>query len=259
MSQDTAEKDALAPKEPNQILPLNAEDPQSDEELVAAFLEGDMSAYGTLFEKHRGPVFGAVYIKIGNVADVNEIVQDAFVQGMKRMDTLRDPKAFGGWIKVIAIRLAINRVTREKVMRQLPNEENLVPDDSGINSGLHIMLDAEQSQQVRTCMSSMKQLDRDTLHTFYFHGLSLKQMVIEFDATMGTIKRRLHVACNRFHEKYISYIDDSNGSPQSKHHLDDLPHAEQPEHPDHAAVSLGPLHDHLRSAVRSQQTESHRH
>ena len=60
-------------------------------------------------------------------------------------------------------------------------------------------------------------------------------------------------------EKYISYIDDSNGSPQSKHHLDDLPHAEQPEHPDHAAVSLGPLHDHLRSAVRSQQTESHRH
>ena len=39
--------------------------------------------------------------------------------------------------------------------------------------------------------------DREALEAFYLRGQSLKQMATEFDAPIGTIKRRLHVARQR--------------------------------------------------------------
>ena len=40
-------------------------------------------------------------------------------------------------------------------------------------------------------------MDRDTLVAFYVDGHSLLQMADDFDAPLGTIKRRLHVARKR--------------------------------------------------------------
>ncbi len=40
-------------------------------------------------------------------------------------------------------------------------------------------------------------MDRDTLIAFYVHGHSLIEMADDFDAPLGTIKRRLHVARKR--------------------------------------------------------------
>ena len=42
-----------------------------------------------------------------------------------------------------------------------------------------------------------KHLDRTTLEAFYVRGESLSQMSAAFDAPIGTIKRRLHVARKR--------------------------------------------------------------
>ena len=46
-------------------------------------------------------------------------------------------------------------------------------------------------------LDKLKTEDRETLEAFYLKGRSLKQMAREFDAPVGTIKRRLHVARNR--------------------------------------------------------------
>jgi RNA polymerase sigma-70 factor (ECF subfamily) len=40
-------------------------------------------------------------------------------------------------------------------------------------------------------------MDRETLIAFYVEGQSLVQMADDFDAPLGTIKRRLHVARKR--------------------------------------------------------------
>ncbi len=42
-----------------------------------------------------------------------------------------------------------------------------------------------------------RDLDRETLTAFYIRGQSLIEMSDHFDAPVGTIKRRLHVARKR--------------------------------------------------------------
>jgi RNA polymerase sigma-70 factor (ECF subfamily) len=55
----------------------------------------------------------------------------------------------------------------------------------------------EAKQQLRAGMSRLGKLDRKTLEAFYFEGQSLVEMAETFDAPVGTIKRRLHVARKR--------------------------------------------------------------
>jgi RNA polymerase sigma-70 factor (ECF subfamily) len=55
----------------------------------------------------------------------------------------------------------------------------------------------ETRRQVRAGLRQLGRLDRQTLEAFYVRGRSLLEMSDEFDAPVGTIKRRLHVARKR--------------------------------------------------------------
>jgi RNA polymerase sigma-70 factor (ECF subfamily) len=62
---------------------------------------------------------------------------------------------------------------------------------------LSVVLQNERHTQVRAGLSRLRELDRETLEAFYVKGHSLIEMSDEFDAPLGTIKRRLHVARKR--------------------------------------------------------------
>jgi RNA polymerase sigma-70 factor (ECF subfamily) len=59
------------------------------------------------------------------------------------------------------------------------------------------VLEGERQTQVRAGLSRLRDLDRETLVAFYVNGKTLIEMADEFDAPVGTIKRRLHVARKR--------------------------------------------------------------
>lgn len=59
------------------------------------------------------------------------------------------------------------------------------------------VLSSERTCQVRSGLERLGELDRQTLVAFYLDGQSLVQMSDAFDAPIGTIKRRLHVARKR--------------------------------------------------------------
>ena len=62
---------------------------------------------------------------------------------------------------------------------------------------LHRAIEGERSQHVKEGLKNLGSMDRETLEAFYCNGRSLIEMSEEFDAPVGTIKRRLHVARKR--------------------------------------------------------------
>ncbi len=57
--------------------------------------------------------------------------------------------------------------------------------------------DREQAAAVRDSIDRLGLLDQQTLKAFYLQSKTLIEMSDEFDAPVGTIKRRLHVARKR--------------------------------------------------------------
>ena len=169
---------------------------QSIAQLVIAAQSGNRAAFGELFDRYRGQVLSLAMRYMNNVDEAEELLQDVFVQAMQKIHQLRVPEAFGGWIRQIVHRMAINRYARRSPV---------VPcDPDSLETTCHVddlpeavVVRREETEGVRDGLSRLSTLDRRTLEAFYLHGQTLIEMSVAFDAPVGTIKRRLHVARKR--------------------------------------------------------------
>ncbi len=106
-------------------------------------------------------VFPAVFRVLRNREEAEDIMQEAYIKGFRRLRELREPEKYVGWQKQIAVRQALNRLRQlrpESVLPtdvlQLPEEEEswplvdhdilrqavaMLPDGYRISVELHIM------------------------------------------------------------------------------------------------------------------------
>jgi RNA polymerase sigma-70 factor, ECF subfamily len=161
--------------------------------LVERARAGDRSAYGELVERFQPAVYAMALARLRNPTEAQELVQEVFIHSMTKLDQLRNPECFAGWLRQITVRMAINRLTRRGPVHGADTEqlENAPARGGG---PLEDMVQAEQRAEVWNGLDRLKPLDRATLVAFYIRGRSLKQMSREFETPIGTIKRRLHVA-----------------------------------------------------------------
>lgn len=181
-------------------LELTEEQTLTVAELVLAAQGGDRAAFGELFERFERHVFTVALRRLGNYAEAQELVQDVFIQAMQKLDQLRQPEAFGGWLRMIATRMAINRSVRRGPFTAT-EPETMAATCVEDTTPLELVLSGERESQVRAGLSRLRELDRDTLVAFYVKGRSLLEMSDDFNAPLGTIKRRLHVARQRLAEE----------------------------------------------------------
>jgi RNA polymerase sigma-70 factor (ECF subfamily) len=161
---------------------------------------GSREAFGELVRRLQPIVFAVVLRRLRNRSEALEVTQDVFIQVMRKIAQLREPERFEGWVRRIAVRMAINRAIRR------PKERFGDPDTLGAarshrEDPVQRTLRHEDADQLRLGLRRLRELDRQTLVAFYFEGRSLQQMSDDFASPVGTIKRRLHTARLRLREK----------------------------------------------------------
>lgn len=168
-------------------------------ELVRLAQAGNHAAYGELVQRHEAAVYAAALEKLRDVGEAQELAHEAFVRAFTKLHQLREPAAFVGWVRRIAVRLALNRLTRRRL-----NQAEDVALETQVTAEPN-PLDAVLRQEVRLTvhqgLERLNRLDRDTLVAFYVRGQTIREMAAEFATPEGTIKRRLHVARRRLKEK----------------------------------------------------------
>ncbi|MEM0926321.1 MAG: sigma-70 family RNA polymerase sigma factor [Planctomycetota bacterium] len=165
-------------------------------ELVIAAQSGDREAFGELFGRYRCAVVAGAMSRVRNAEEADELAQDVFIQAMQKIDQLRVPEAFGGWLRQIVHRMAINRITRRRGAVAC-DPETLEATCVTEGEPRDVAETREQAEAVRNSIDRLCELDQATLTAFYLNGRSLIEMSHEFGAPIGTIKRRLHVARKR--------------------------------------------------------------
>jgi RNA polymerase sigma-70 factor (ECF subfamily) len=171
-------------------------EPRTVADLVRAAQAGDRSAFGELFERYRPGIVALAMRRVRNADEAEELAQDVFIQAMQKIEQLRVPEAFGGWLRQIVHRMAINRMTRTRYAIAC-DPESLEATCLAVGAPDELAQDREQAAAVRDSIDRLGSLDQQTLKAFYLQSKSLIEMSDEFDAPVGTIKRRLHVARKR--------------------------------------------------------------
>src|SRR5436305_3545406 len=80
--------------------------------LVRRAQAGDREAFGLLVEQFQRTVHAVCLRRLGNPSEALELTQEVFLHVMRRIDQLREPERFAGWLRQVAVRMAINRATR---------------------------------------------------------------------------------------------------------------------------------------------------
>ncbi|HZT81884.1 MAG TPA: sigma-70 family RNA polymerase sigma factor [Gemmataceae bacterium] len=180
--------------------------------LVERARAGDRAAYGELVERFQPTVYAVALARLRNPAEAQELAQEVFLHGMRKLPQLREASCFAGWLRQITVRMAINRLTRRGPFQGV-EPEVLDRAEAAGTTPLDEMVRAEQRAELYRGLERLKPVDRATLVAFYLRGRSLKQMSREFETPVGTIKRRLHVARNRLRKQLERAAAGKAGAP----------------------------------------------
>jgi RNA polymerase sigma-70 factor, ECF subfamily len=149
--------------------------------LVRAAQAGDRDAFGELYRRFSRAVHGVLLARLPRtVAD--DLVQDAFLQALKRLGELREPAAFGGWLCTIARRCAADH------FRRAPAEDPLVDRASPQAS-------PELAAEAHAALAAIRDLPeayRETLTLRLVEGLSGPEIGAATGLTADSVRVNLH-------------------------------------------------------------------
>ena len=90
---------------------------KNDHDAIRAVLGGDKDAYGELVVRHSASLFRVAFRMTGNEADADDVVQDAFLRGYRKLESFESRASFSTWIYRIAVRCALDKIESRKGMQ----------------------------------------------------------------------------------------------------------------------------------------------
>jgi RNA polymerase sigma factor (sigma-70 family) len=176
-------------------------DSVSDAELVAAARAGNMEAFASVADRHRGMIVALARRLLGADDLIADVIQEATVAALVSLGRLRSPRQFGAWYAGIALNVA-RRLLREAPARPLPEE---YPDaEPGPAEQAEA---AEVARRVREAVSALAPGQRAAVLAFYWQGLTHAESALELGITVGAVKARLHQARGALAPQLASCIE----------------------------------------------------
>ena len=93
--------------------------------------------------------------RLRNANDAQELVQDVFIQAMTKIDQLRTPECFIGWLRQITVRMAINKSVRRAPSVAVEPEILEATITQGRLTQSNVALAGERKGQVRDGIGSI--------------------------------------------------------------------------------------------------------
>lgn len=176
--------------------------------LVRQAQAGDRDAFGVLVEQFERTVHAICLRRLGNPSEALETTQEVFLHVLRRLDQLREPERFAGWLRQVAVRMAINRATR----RNAPASVEAIVLEGACeqrDDPLDELIARERASRLWEALDRLKTIDREALMAFYIQGQSLIEIAERFGVPIGTVKRRLHTARKRLKAELESSVADA--------------------------------------------------
>ena len=181
---------------------------EDDVQLIYRILSGDAAAFSVLVEKHQKGVHALVWRKIGDFHYAEEITQDTFLRAYKKLSTLKDPNQFTGWLYVIANRLCIDWLRKQKFTVQ-SLEDTPVEEIDKISYVHHIseQRQAETAENhreiVKKLLAKLPESERTVVTLYYLGEMTTKEIGKFLGVSVDTIKTRLRRGRKRLQEQEV--------------------------------------------------------
>jgi len=175
-------------------LPSNV--PIDDGALARLAAEKDPRAAAALWDRYATLVRGILRRTLGPSADVEDLVQDAFIGLFRTLPGLRDPDALRSFVVGTALRVARSELRRRRVRRWLSlTSSGAMPDAAQEGAS-----DPEARRAVKRLYEVLDKIDDRGRMAFvlrYIEGYELTEVAEALGCSLATTKRALGKAQER--------------------------------------------------------------
>jgi RNA polymerase sigma-70 factor (ECF subfamily) len=107
------------------VIPSEKENSRDDSELslVQRAQQGDEQAFATLFQLHKKRVYSVCLLMTKDVAEAEDLTQEAFLQVFRSVSTFRGDAAFSTWLYRVAVNTVLMKLRRRKAPPLLSFDE----------------------------------------------------------------------------------------------------------------------------------------
>ena len=159
---------------------------------------GDRLALEELIRLHEHRIAALCRVRLRHPADVDDAVQETFIRVLDRIHQLRDPEAFGPWLRTIATRVCVDLI-RERSRRQTSELDDQQTVDGALRPD-EAMEVADEQRRVHAALGALGERDRQAL--WLRHGVEapISQIAAELGVTEGSARVLLTRARIRLRE-----------------------------------------------------------
>ncbi|MBI1786297.1 MAG: sigma-70 family RNA polymerase sigma factor [Acidobacteria bacterium] len=156
---------------------------------IAAARGGDQAAFAALYHRYARMVHGMLLARVPREA-VDDLVQDVFLMVYRRLDSLRDPGAFGGWLAQITRNRAHDYHRRSPQSQELHEHMLIAP--------------ASEDRLAEDALEAVRNLPeayRETLILRLVEGMSGAEIAERTGLTPASVRVNLHRGMKLLREK----------------------------------------------------------
>ena len=173
----------------------------SDGDLVRLARAGDAAAFRLLVERHSPSARTRAARLCVHADDVDNIVQEAFLQAFMALDRLRDPDRFGAWLAGIIRNVHRAAGRQEPLMLLAEWPEGLHPASA---QGLPSADDLDRAEALRAAVADLPDGQRRAVELYYYADLPAGQI----SGSPGAGKASLHKARRRLRAHITAHRPD---------------------------------------------------
>jgi RNA polymerase sigma-70 factor (ECF subfamily) len=169
----------------------------SDAALVGALRERRADSPRLLFDRYGDYVERLIVRVLGMDSEVPDLINEVFARALERIDQLDDPAALKGWLGSIALFTARtflrDKRSRRRFLGFFAPEE--LPEVPVVGAPAEVSLALLRTYQV---LDGFPADERIAFALRFIDGMSLSEIAAMMRVSLGTVKRRLTKAEQRF-------------------------------------------------------------
>jgi RNA polymerase sigma-70 factor (ECF subfamily) len=166
-------------------------------ERVQAAQCGDRTAYTQLVKHHYRSVFLTCLGVAGNPHDAEDLAQEVFITGLKRLSQLRDQTQFSAWIVQIARNHSLNLLRSKRRIKMKVDQIKQLP----------VGQEATHYIEVERALRKLPQTLREPLVMYYFDGQDVKKVAQVLNISASSVYQRLRLAHRQLHSLLVRQGD----------------------------------------------------
>lgn len=140
-----------------------------------------------IISEYRSALYGTAFAYLNSNSEIDDVVQETFIEFYYKYDTIRDKTKIGAWLCGVCRNIALKRLRATRFTLSLDQASHKATADPA-----DLYEKADCQRMIRAAITRLSQPVAETVSLYYITGLSVTKISDLLGVPQGTVKSRLY-------------------------------------------------------------------